>query len=65
MTVLLCFFFLFPVAFNNFFTSTVENENARLKLTLAIPIVVPIIVENDAIEMLKLVADKTIEDLSK
>ena len=30
ITILLCFFFLFLVAFNNFFTSPVHNENARL-----------------------------------
>ena len=47
------------------FTCPVDNENARLKLTLSIPTGVPITVANDAIEMLTLVADKTIKDLSK
>ena len=57
-------FFLFLVS-NNFFTSPVDNENVRLRFTLAIPTGVPITVANDAIEMLQLVADKTIKDLSK
>ena len=63
--MLSCFFFLFPVIFDIFFTSPVDNENARLILALAIPIGVSITVENDAIEILPLVADKTIKDLSK
>ena len=50
--------------FSNFFTSPVANKNARLKLALAIFTDVPIIVANDAIEMLSLVADKTIKELS-
>ena len=58
-------FFLSLVIFNNFFTSPVDNENVRLRLALAIPTGVPITVANDAIEMLPLVADKTIKDLSK
>ena len=40
-------------------------KNARLKLALAIPAGVPIKAANDAIEMLPIVADKTIKDLSK
>ena len=43
----------------------VDIENARLKLALAIPTGAPVTVENDAIEMLPLVTDKTIKDLSK
>ena len=66
ITILLCsFFFLFLVAFNNFFTSSVHNENARLKLALVFPIGVPIAVLKDAIETPPLVTDKTIKDLSK
>ena len=57
--------FLFLVAFNNFFTSPVHNENARLKLALAIPIGAPIAVAKDAIEIPPLVTDKTIKYLSK
>ena len=58
ITILLCFFFLFRVVFNNFFTMTVDIENARLKLTLAIAIGAPITVANGAIEVLPLVTDK-------
>ena len=57
--------FLFLVVFNNFFTSPVDSKNVRLRLTLAIPTGIPITVVNDAIEMLRLVGDKTIKDLSK
>ena len=45
-----------------FFTIPVEIENVRLALT--IPTGAPITVANDVIEMLPLVADKTIKDLS-
>ena len=65
ITFFLCFFFFFFIVFNNFFTSPVGSENARLKLALAIPTGVPITVANDAIEMLPLPANKTIKDLSK
>ena len=65
ITISLCFFFLFLVAFNNFFTSSAHNENARLRLVIAIPTGIPITVGNDVIEMLPLVVDKTIQDLSK
>ena len=59
------FFFLFLVAFNNFFISHVHNENARLRLALVIPTGIPITVANDAIETPSLVTVKTIKDLSK
>ena len=65
ITILLCFFFLFLVVFNIFFISPVDNENVTLRLALAIPSGVPITIANDAIEILPLVADKTIKDLSK
>ena len=42
-----------------------EIENARLNLALAISTGAPITVANDAIEMLPVVIDKTINDLSK
>ena len=45
---------------NNFFISSVDNEYVRLRLALAVPTGVPIVAEKDAIEMLPLVADKTI-----
>ena len=59
------FFFLFLAAFNNFFTSPVHNENARLRLEIVIPTGIPITVANYAIETPPLVTDKTIKDLSK
>ena len=59
------FLSLFLVAFNNFFTSPVHNENARLRLALVIRIGVHITVAKDAIETPLLVTDKTIKDLSK
>ena len=43
----------------------VEIENARLKLALAIPTGARMTVANNAIEMLPVVTDKTINDLSK
>ena len=65
ITILLCFFFLFRVIFNSFFTIPVKIENARLKLALAIPTGARITVANDVIEMLPVVTDKTVNDLSK
>ena len=43
----------------------VKIENARLKLALTIPTGVPMTVANDALEVLLVVKDKTINDLSK
>ena len=65
ITILLCFFFLFLVVFNSFFTITAQFENARLKLALVIPTGTPMTVANDAIETLPVVTDKIINDLSK
>ena len=53
------------LVFNSFFTSPADNENVRLRLALSISTSIPITVANDAIEMIPLVADKTIKDLSK
>ena len=47
------------------FAMPVDIENARLKLALAIPTGAPVTAGNDAIEMLPLVTDKTIKDLSQ
>ena len=58
------FFFLFLAVFKSFFTIPVEIENARLKLALAIPRGAPMTVANDAIEILPVVTEKTINDLS-
>ena len=65
ITILLCFSFLLSVVFNNFFTTHVVIENAKLKLALAISTGARITVANDAIEMLPLVSDETINNLSK
>ena len=43
----------------------VEIKNAKLKLALTIPTGAPITAENDAIEMLPVVIDKSINYLSK
>ena len=59
------FFFLFLVVFNSFFMIPEEIENARLKLAHTIPTGAPVTVANDAIQMLPVVTDKTINDLSK
>ena len=49
-----------------FFTIPLKIENVRLKLTLAIPTGAPITVANrNAIEMLPVVTDKTINDLKQ
>ena len=47
--ILSCSFFLFLLAFNNFFTSPVDNQNVRLRLALAIPTDFPITVSNNVI----------------
>ena len=49
VTILSCSFFLFLLAFNNFFTSPVDNQNVRLRLALAIPTDFPITVSNNVI----------------
>ena len=64
ITILLHFSF-FLVLFNSFFTITVEIEDARLKLTLAIPTGAPLTLANHAIEVLPVATDKAIIDLSK
>ena len=48
-----------------FFTIPVKTENARLKIALTIPTGAPVTVANSAIEMLPVVTDETINDLSK
>ena len=61
----MCYFFLFLIVFKNFFRNPMVIENARLQLALIIPTGTPIAVANDAIEMLPVATDKTINDLSK
>ena len=65
ITILLGVFLLFLAIFNSFFTILVEIEKTRLKLALTIPTGAPITVANDVMEMLPVVIDKTISDLSK
>ena len=65
ITILLYSFFLLPVVFNSFFTIPVEIEDAILKPALTVPTGAPMTVASDAIEMLPVVTDKTINDLSK
>ena len=64
ITILLYFLFLFCLVFNHFFTIPVRIENERLKLALSIPISGVITVTNDVVELILLVTDKTIQDLS-
>ena len=56
----MCFFFLFLVVFNSFFTTPVEIENARLQLALLIPTGAPITIVSDSIEMVTVATDQTI-----
>ena len=55
---------MFFVAFKNLFANPLVIEKARLQLALIIPTGAPITVANDAIEMLAVATDKTINDLS-
>ena len=52
ITLLLYFFFLFPIVFKTFFTNTDVIENVKLQLAPIIAAGAPITVANDAIEML-------------
>ena len=66
ITILLCFFFLFLVALDNFyFLIPGDMEYASLKFALVIPTGAPIAVANDAVKRLPLVLDKAIKYLSK
>ena len=65
ITILSCFVFLLLVTFNSFFAIPVEIENARLKIALTIPTGARMTVGNDTIEMLPVITDKMINDLSK
>ena len=59
------FFLFISWFFSSFFTIPVEIKNARPKFSLTIPTGAPVAVANDAIEMLPVVTDKTINDLRK
>ena len=56
--ILLCFFCLFLVIFNNFFTILVVKENIRLKLALAIPSEALIILAKEITDIPPVVAIK-------
>ena len=64
ITILTCFFFLCLVIFNNFLTIPVFIEKIKVKRTLAIPTGAPIIVVNEIIDTLPVVALKTTKSLS-
>ena len=53
------------MVFKNLFTNPDVTENVKLQLAPIIPAGAPIIVANDAIEMLPDNIDKTFNDLSK
>ena len=57
--------FLFRDVFDKFSVSPVEIENAKLKLALAVPTGASLTVANYAIDMLPVVADQTIKELSQ
>ena len=64
--ILLCFFFLFLVIFNNFFIIPIVKENTRLKLALVTLAGTPIaLIIKKIIDIPPLVADKTVKALSK
>ena len=65
ITILLCFFFLFLIVFKNLFINPDVIENVKLKLAPITPAGTPMIVANDAIEILPDNTDKTFNDLSK
>ena len=59
------FLFISCFFFQKIFIIPVDNENARLKLSLDFPTGAPLTVTNDAIKIPPPVADNTIKDLSK
>ena len=61
----MCFFFLFIVLFKSLFRITVVKERTRVKPSLAIPTKSPITIEKEMIDILPIVADKTIKLFSK
>ena len=60
-----CAFPFYFVLFLTIFTNPIEIENARLKFVFAFPTGVLITVVNDATQILPVVTDETINDLSK
>ena len=64
ITILLCVSFLFLIVFKTLFTNPAVIENARLQLAFIIPTGAPVAVANDALEMLPVATDKTVNNLS-
>ena len=62
--ILLCFFFIFHVIFNNFLTIPVVKEKIEVRLALAIPTGALIILVNEIIDTPVLVTLKIIKILS-
>ena len=58
-------FFLFLIVFKNFFINPDVIEKVKPQLAPIIPVGAPIILANDAIEILPDNKDKTFNDLSK
>ena len=65
INILLCFFFLFFIVFKNFFTNPDVIEEVKPQLAPIVPAGAPVILANDAIEILPDNIDKTFNDLSK
>ena len=63
ITILLCFFFLFLVIFNNFFIIPAVKEKIKLKFALALPTGAPVILAKEIIDVLLLVANEIIKGL--
>ena len=57
--------FFYFLSFLTFFYDSCWNRNSRLKPALVIRTGAPMKAANDAVEMLPVVIDKTINDLSK
>ena len=62
ITILLCFCFYFVLLLIIFYNSCMSET---LKIALVIPTEAPMTVANDAMEMLRLVPEKTIKNLPK
>ena len=62
--ILSCFFFFFIVIFSNFLMIPVDKEKIKVKLALVIPNGAPIAIVNETINILPVVALKTINILS-
>ena len=65
LITLLCFFFLFLIVFKNFFANPDVIENVKPQLAPIIPGGAPIIVANDAIEIIPDNINKTFNASSK